>query len=75
MRNPEICSKPRSQDQQKRWDMERGIFMFSNTKGKESQFVRFFKVAFLEAEQRREHPLNELVSHGSGGKVMDATVH
>lgn len=49
--------------------------MFSNTKGKESQFVRFFKVAFLEAEQHREHPLNELVSRGSGGKVMDATVH
>lgn len=49
--------------------------MLSNTKGKESQFVRFFNVAFLEAEQRREHPLNELVSHGSGGKVMDATGH
>lgn len=48
--------------------------MFSNKKGKESQFVRFFNMAVLEPEQRREHPLNELVSHGSGGKVMDATV-
>lgn len=49
--------------------------MLSNTKGKESQFVRFFNVAFLEAEQCREHPLNELVFPGSGGKVMDATGH